>query len=231
MKHDIHRTSGFTLAEVLVVIGITGVLVGILLPALGRTWDRAREVACQSNLRQLHLISVQYRQDHRGKSWVEDRSEGNAWTDHVQQAGSSKVLLCPAASEAVPAGLALTQSTSGDLGSSLPAGHGTDDYAWDDRVAVWSPGLVGSYGWNREAGLVVSGASQDNLVLFGDCALPTGSYNDPSGWMEISDGLGISGLAGRLVPSGGFGLSRHRGGFQVVHVGGHVERIPLPSGR
>jgi prepilin-type N-terminal cleavage/methylation domain-containing protein/prepilin-type processing-associated H-X9-DG protein len=61
------RFAGFSLVELLVVIGIIAVLIALLLPSLARAREQAKRTQCLSNLRQIGIAIHGYASDHKGR--------------------------------------------------------------------------------------------------------------------------------------------------------------------
>lgn len=78
----------FTLVELLVTLAVVGVLVALLLPAMGRAKTRAKEALCANNLRQIYSGLHLYQADNRGHF-----PAGILWSGRVTQVWNSKDFL------------------------------------------------------------------------------------------------------------------------------------------
>ena len=61
------RRHGFTLIELLVVVAIIGILLAIVIPALTKAKEVARELICKTNIRQYGIVGTLYLEDNNTK--------------------------------------------------------------------------------------------------------------------------------------------------------------------
>lgn len=73
---NINKGRGFSLIELLVVIGIIIMLMAIILPVLSDARDRSRRIVCMSNLKEIGVATFFYAEDH------DDSLPNNLDSDH-----------------------------------------------------------------------------------------------------------------------------------------------------
>ncbi len=216
---------GFTLVELVVVIGIGAVILGLLAAALSRVRRTAQTVHCASNLRQMALAAQQYALDFqhfppavryemdgvmRTLSWdwvttgmglnSELISPGALWsyTDdpaHVQQ--------CPAYHG--PSNAGADPFTGYNYNTTYLGGESQwADFGWD----AWAPGLTFAQCKRGE-----------RCAMFGD-----GGYrNGANKFMRAPlDGSDLT-----IVYSGGQAF-RHDASTNVAYIDGHVDAVDTP---
>lgn len=90
--------SAFTLIELLVVVGVIGILIGLLLPAIQAAREASRRTNCSSNLRQLGLGILNFAQAHHGHLPLDVHSGATqSWVFTVAPylQGVDRMRICP----------------------------------------------------------------------------------------------------------------------------------------
>lgn len=141
------RNRGFTLIELLVVIAIIALLVGILLPALGKARKNAQQLKCGTQVRGITQAMVNWAGDNKGKFPVPSVTDANnqtITTDNKNRTGAIYSLMIWNQSVTPelfvsPAEVAKVQPMT-DYQYSNPAAAG----AQDGKYAVFDPRFLGS---------------------------------------------------------------------------------------
>jgi prepilin-type N-terminal cleavage/methylation domain-containing protein len=214
----------FTLVELLVVVAIIALLLALLTPALKRVKAESQKVACQSQLRGIHLAHSSRASDNRGEiaflppngrygttflwqpyfygafpnidSWA---GAGLLWrTDYITD---PRILYCPA-------------NTSTHIAIDAPWGFKEDPYTpqGEPSLGYWRPGVKYTYAQRH----IVQRLTQDGISSRSAFIADNFSYSSPNSWgkwwgnyWEEFQGYAVN--------------SHHVTGYNVVYMDGSAE--------
>jgi prepilin-type N-terminal cleavage/methylation domain-containing protein/prepilin-type processing-associated H-X9-DG protein len=223
------KRRAFTLIELLVVISVIVLLMALLMPALQRAKEQARDVVCQSNLRQWGLLFSLYAEDHDGHmmeglgdpnpfsftGWIE-------WIDVLRPyyyGEQGKLTVCPMAAKPISEGGQHPYAAWGSLGEDRWVGALGDSGSYGINGWIYDPqpGYFGG-GVNNWKTVHVRGANNIPLLMDSKWISCWPIHEDvPPEFDTQSWGHGLSRLS----------MDRHNGRINMVFLDFTVRRVGL----
>src|SRR2546423_5251042 len=211
------QSNGFTLIELLIVIAIIAILAAILFPVFAQAREKARQISCMSNLRQIGTASLMYAQDYDERMMGTELGDGTAgspeyfWGEMlIPYMKNHQILNCASESRRL---------RFGDPAIGFPAGISKE---WSYNFAVNDV---------RDADGMRLGAAHQPLAAFtapADTLLivdgwPASSDADEGGAPERHEIAWVLGHRDTVHNALHDGNPRHQTGFNYVACDGHAK--------
>jgi prepilin-type N-terminal cleavage/methylation domain-containing protein/prepilin-type processing-associated H-X9-DG protein len=197
------RNEGFTLIELLVVIAIIAILAAILFPVFAQAREKARQISCLSNEKQMGLAIMQYVQDYDETfpQGVQNNWWADTWPLLVQPyVKNLDIFRCPddgnstLASSINWAGVGLSYASNGDIA-----------YINGANTMIGVMGMGQTWITNDTAALAKVGRPADTIMVaekFNSDTIQAAGEGNPSEWGPGCIFTGVVGTgSGQLWPA------------------------------
>ena len=226
------HATGFTLVELLVVIGIIAVLIAILMPALSKAREQANRTKCASNIRQIMYACVMYSNDNKDGVYMWRYEDDSFLPLFPLYLKSYDVTICPNTDNVVRNDNDLRNNAIGGPRDSS-GGHSYElrNYVWQNIIfpdgRSFAPDPRHPGGSPLKAPKMFKDLTHNCYIMDADDS--DGSANDTNNWPDPGDNHGDKGFnVGfmdchvEFLPPGKALLEAYMGGYYNPGLPGNI---------